>query len=110
MGKFNAGGFKPLMDLSSRYLDLKTISEKVHRGGERHTDKILVVSLETVPSLGGLGEFSVSAQSAGGGRSEEVGEGVLKLPFSLRNAGENQSLKRWGRVIGQTNLENAEYG
>lgn len=33
MGKFNAGGFKPLTDLSSRHVDLKTVSEKVHRVG-----------------------------------------------------------------------------
>lgn len=48
VGKFNGGGFKPLMNLSSHYLTLKTVSEKVHRGGVRRTDKpaVWVVSLD----------------------------------------------------------------
>lgn len=39
-----------LMNLSSHYLDLNTMSKKVHGGGERHIDKtiILVVSLNIV--------------------------------------------------------------
>lgn len=40
------------MDLSSHYLDLKTVSEKVHGSEERHIVKtaILVVSLGIVLS------------------------------------------------------------
>lgn len=84
MGTFNGGGFKPLMNLSSHYLTLKTVSEKVHRGGVRHTDKpaVRAVSLDIGLSEGeGLGGFGVSAESAGGGRGEEVGGGLETTIF-----------------------------
>lgn len=47
-GKFNGGGFKPWMNLSSHYLTLKTVRKKVHRGGVRQTDRpaAWVVSLD----------------------------------------------------------------
>lgn len=71
-------------------------------GVERRIVKpaVLVISLDFALSQGeGFGEFGASAESAGGERDER-GRGDLKPPFSLRNAGENQSLEWRGRVIG----------
>ena len=78
------------------------MSEKVHGGEERHIVKtaILVVSLGNVLNWEKvLGKFGAAAESAGGGGMKRLGGGYLKLPFPLRNAGENQSLEWQGWVI-----------